>query len=185
MTRRFAIATAVTLLHLVMISPTLGAGEDVKLESELAALTRSLTQLVEILAKQEQERAVDRELNKLRVAVAILEIRAHRYEASQRELRVLEETAEHIQEDMVTSKSMLAATKKQLIESIDESEVVELEANRDIMLARLEILNQRLEHTTRRQVELQNLILGAETSVQDVEVVIDEWLSSFQRASAP
>jgi DNA repair exonuclease SbcCD ATPase subunit len=156
------------------------------LEDELATLARSMTRLVEILERQERERVGALSLEKLKVAVSILEIRARKYDALQRELRDLEDEEQSVHERSAAIDAQLAFLRKRLTETAHEGEIAELREEQSDLEIQLERMRSRSEHVSRRQEELRGRIAEQGRLMQDFELLIEDGVEQLQLgAGAP
>ena len=169
-------ACAATLLCLSFTSV---AGQD-GLEDELKTLVQSTNRLVEILERQEQRRATEFGLRRVELAVRILDIRTRQQEALQKELRGLEDQEQRTHGYIASNETKIGNLKKQISESADEVDKVELEAKKSEMLIHLENNKKRLEHYAQRRVDLENRLIGGERLTLEVEGIVEGWLEESQ-----
>ena len=175
---------SVSLAAALAALPVRGAGaEGPVLEDELAQLAQSTTRLVDLLERQERSRAAAEELEKLRVAVTILEMRARRNEGLQRELRDAEDREQSTLEAIATAESRLEANRDEQTKTTDEESLGELRQRGVNLGIQIAGLKTRIEHVQARQVDLRNRILEQDRGIVDLEAVVDDWLGSLKLGS--
>ena len=147
------------------------------LEDELKALVQSMNRFVEVLEKQERSESG---LRRVGLAVQILDIRARQQESLQKELRSLEDQEQRTNGYIASNETKMESLKKQISESVDETNRLELEANKNDIVVYLEINKKRLQHYAQRRVDLENRLIEGERLTAEVEDIVESWLEDSQ-----
>jgi len=166
---------------LVLVSlPIATAQEDADFKEDLALLAKSMARLADTLERQERAREQNGGIERLRVLVSLLNIRAQKNEALQKELRQWEDQEQRTMESMGTLRSRLERAE----ELLNDPEVMntegleeDLERQQSELKIRMGSLETRLNYTSQRQVELQNRIGEQERLVDELDGLVESWLS--------
>ena len=162
---------------LVLVSlPIATAQEDADFKEDLALLAKSMARLADTLERQERAREQNGGIERLRVLVSLLNIRAQKNEALQKELRQWEDQEQRTMESMGTLRSRLERAE----ELLNDPEVMntegleeDLERQQSELKIRMGSLETRLNYTSQRQVELQNRIGEQERLVDELDGLVE------------
>lgn len=176
-----------TRFHVLLVAmlclsaiPTATAQESPEFGDDLALLAQSMARLADTLERQERSRERNGGIERLRVLVSLLDIRAQKYEALQRELRQREDQEQRTLEAIETNRSRL----ERLEGMLDDPELVngesmeeDLKRQRSELEIRVASLETRLQYASGRQIEIENRIAEQEQLVRELDGLIESWLS--------
>jgi len=160
--------------------PIAAAQESAAFEEDLALLAKSMARLADTLERQERAREQNGGIERLRVLVSLLNIRAQKHEALQKELRKWEDQEQRTLESIGTMRSRL----ERVEEMLDDPELLntdgfkeDLERQQSELEIRMGSLETRLNYTSQRQIELQNRIAEQERLVDELDGLVESWLT--------
>lgn len=184
MTFRHAVAIAAIAVVCLGIAGTAGAQSPVTPQGDpdLAAINRSLQQLVEILRLHLTQLDHDLELRRIEVAIAALDLRSkavllledrlqrlqgERDNAEQRQSRIRQQTAEI--EDRL----------RETNQTTDAQSHLNLGRALERLSAESELIESTLWDLDRQMLDLQNQIARERSSLEHLEEMVDEALGTF------
>jgi len=146
------------------------------IEDELATLVETTAKLIETLEGR-AELSGDQSLQKIAIAVHLLDIRTRQQEALQGEYRGLDDREQNYLGYIALNHTKMDNLDKSIAAAIDESKKLELQSRRSQVETYAKNHEQRLEYLTRRRVEIQNQLIEGERRLREVEDMVQEWLS--------
>lgn len=149
------------------------------IEDELAALVQTVARLADALEMRLDD-AGNQSLERIAVAVHLLDIRTRQQANLQTELRGVDDREQNILGYIAANQTRMPNLDKQIEAAVDETKRIELEGRRIQIEAYNKNNEEKLESLTRRRVEIQNQLIEGERRLADVEDMVQEWLTTDQ-----